>query len=57
MMINLISPSPGRGDGGWMRQHDRKMIEFAWIPEAFAGHGISTHRDAHVGDFYMVCHI
>jgi hypothetical protein len=37
-----------------MRQHDRKVIEFAWIPEAFARHGISAHGNAHVCNLHVI---
>ena len=49
------SPSQGRGDGGRMRQHDRKVIKFAWVPEAFARHGISAHGNAHVCYLHVIC--
>jgi hypothetical protein len=48
------SPSQRRGEGGRMRQHDRKVIEFAWIPEAFARHGISAHGNAHVCNLHVI---
>lgn len=54
-MWQLISPSHRRGESGRMRQHDRKVIEFAWIPEAFARHGISAHGNAHVCYLHVIC--